>query len=115
MFFVLDDHTENEDGQIARDPDQCINIWRQFKEVFAKFESNESVSMLEWKPYVMGYYAALEPAYRALNPIQRKRFVKEWLNYADGNIEETQHVTHGTVTGSLNLEECTRVIRFTPK
>ena len=107
LFFVIDDHTENPDGEIAKDHKKCTKIWGQFNEVLDKLEGDTTVRIHHWKPYIFAWYAALERVYVTYNEYQKIRFIKLWEAYIQGNLEETNFLDKNP--GFQKLEEIINV------
>ena len=70
-FFVFDDHTDCDclDGMLNVTKVSKISV--QFKRSMYRL-IDPCISMSDWKPYVMSFYANLEDECRTFNTVQRK-------------------------------------------
>ena len=109
LFFVFDDHTENNDGDIHRNPGQSIKIWQQFGQILDKLEGKPDIWSISWKPYVMAMFATLEMIYQSFNETQKERFISCWKLYMKGNLEETQSIAEGK---RISIKDYKKVRKF---
>ena len=110
LFFVIDDHTENPDGDVAKDHKKCMKVWGQYNEALDKIEGATNVRIHHWKPYIFAWYAALERVYVTYNAEQKRRFLKLWRAYCQGNLEETAFLA--SKPGFQTLDDIINVMLF---
>jgi len=89
FFFIIDDHTEYNWGDVGRNNERAIVIWNQFSSLFDKLLGDD-ISMLDWKPYVIGFYGCFDRIFASFNKVQQKRCAKYWQDYCRGNIKESE-------------------------
>jgi len=92
FIFILDDHTEYDWGDVGRNADKAYLIWKQFDNMFDKFlgEKYANNKMIDWKPYIVGYYCTFDAIFETFNEDQKFRCIKLWKDYIEGNIEESK-------------------------
>ena len=95
QFFVFDDHTEADWGDVARNMDEANKIWGQFDQMLDKLVSDRNIPMNGWKPYVLAMYSVFENIFDQFNDTQKTRSVDAWKSYMQGNLEETQAINSG--------------------
>ena len=110
-YFIFDDHTECSYGEIARNQAKCLNVWNYFRQALHRLEGqNGFVSMTKWSPFVISMYCSLEAMYQTLNDVQKKRFIRAWIGYIEGNLEETEFIDKKTKFSTI--EEYNKVHLF---
>ena len=92
LFFVLDDHTECEWGDVARKGADSSEIWGQFHAMLDKVveKDNLDVTMLKWKPYILAFFIALSELCKSYSLDQIKRLIKTFRDYGSCNQKETE-------------------------
>ena len=108
QFFVFDDHTEADWGDVARNREESERIWGQFGLMLDKLVGKEPIAMNAWKPYVLAMYSVLENIYSQYNDQQKRRSVNAWRNYMEGNLEETEAIANGTQF--TNIQQMVKVV-----
>lgn len=94
MYFIFDDHTECNDGDINRDEALNDAVWNEVRDVLNNVKSKQFNK--NWKPYVKLLYHTIERAFQNPNmPNESKdRFIKFYKEYCDGTIDETKYCNH---------------------
>ncbi len=94
--FWLDDQSQNFWGDVKRDSNKAIQIYGQLIEVLDKLLGVENISMIEWKPYIVGHYNCLDSIFMNYSPNQRKQLADAIKQFCLGNIEECK-ITDGSI------------------
>ncbi len=94
--FWLDDQSQNFWGDVKRNSNKAIQIYGQLIEVLDKLLGVENISMIEWKPYIVGHYNCLDSVFMNYSPNQRKQLADAIKQFCLGNIEECK-ITDGSI------------------
>jgi hypothetical protein len=86
--FWLDDQSENFWGDMHRDGAKAKKIYGQLVDVLDKLLGKENVSMIEWKPYILGHFICLDSVFSTFSPTQQKRCAELIKHYCYGNFDE---------------------------
>ena len=112
----LDDHMENK-SHLLLDPDKkdrvledLLRDCREYYEIVDRLEKGVSVSMNNWRVYIVGFYIANEEVYKNLNQVQKTRFTYLTRNLAGGQVNEINFRLSGKYYDTF--EEYCKVIRI---
>ena len=93
LFFVLDDHTECDWGDVARNAHKAKEVWTQAILALDKIlYKDKSITMRGWKPYNVLWYLVLKDICRDLNEVSKRRLLQTLRDYCNGNITESEQI-----------------------
>ena len=93
LFFVMDDHTECDWGDVARNSEKAKEIWSQAILALDKIlYKDKSITMRGWKPYNVLWYLVLKDICHELNDVSKRRLLQTLRDYCYGNIEESEQL-----------------------
>ena len=102
LFFVFDDHTETEWGDVANNRNKASQMWNQFRVMLNKLISDDFIPMIDWRPYLLLTYEVFQYFCQGMNRCQRERLVESWNFYIDGNVEEVNVMSKDIVGQVFN-------------
>ena len=99
LIFVVDDHTDNQWGDVARNSDKFNEVWGQLEAGLTKILNPDRVLVTDgWKPYTLMLYEQFDEVCHTFNDIQRKRFVQLWMEIVESTRIETRMIENKTNT-----------------
>ena len=110
QFFVFDDHTEADWGDVHRNREESLKIWGQFGQMLKKLVAEQHIPPNNWKPYVLAMYSVFDNILSRFNEVQKHRCIDGWKNYMQGNIEETEAIHNGVAF--TDIRQMIKVIFF---
>ena len=99
LIFVVDDHTDNQWGDVARNSDKYDEVWGQIEAGLTKILNPDTLLVTDgWKPYTVMLYEQFDEVCKTFNDIQRQRFVKLWMEIVESTRIETRMIENKTNT-----------------